>query len=178
MSVAQSVAEVLDEHVTLEVECIDRMYCNLYIPILQAEAGVVWFFREHRGYDFASSALMAPMTKKFVDSIEAFAAREGVELITFKRGQRKEDVAKGYLAEFSGQEGVLFIGKAQEKASVVRSPRPSGAACRQEFARENPYPPDARDRRDARRTSSAFMKSTRPPSSRVSAGKLLRSKRD
>jgi hypothetical protein len=123
MTIARSVAEVLDEHVTLELECIDRMYCNLYIPILQAERGVAWFFREHRGYDFASSALMAPMTKKFVDSIEAFAMREGIELITFRRGERKEDVAQRYLAEFSGQQGVLFIGKAQEKASVVRTER-------------------------------------------------------
>jgi hypothetical protein len=123
MTVARSVAEVLDEHVTLQLECVDRMYCNLYVPILQAEAGVAWFFRKHRGYDFASSALMAPMTKKFVDSIEAYATRQRVDLLSFKRGERKEDVAQGYLAKFSAQEGVLFIGKAQEKASVVRTER-------------------------------------------------------
>src|SRR5215204_445171 len=38
MTIARSVAEVLDQHVTLELECIDRMYLNLYVPILQAEA--------------------------------------------------------------------------------------------------------------------------------------------
>lgn len=123
MTLAQSVAEVLDQHVTLELECIDRMYCNLYVPMLQTEGGVAWFFREHRGHDFASSALMAPMTRKFVESVETFAQREGVELITFKRSERKEEVAQRYLAEFSGQEGVLFIGKAQEKAPVVRTER-------------------------------------------------------
>jgi hypothetical protein len=32
MSVPRSVAEVLDEHVTLEVEGIDRMYLNVYVP--------------------------------------------------------------------------------------------------------------------------------------------------
>ncbi|HEY3233919.1 MAG TPA: hypothetical protein VGJ84_04350 [Polyangiaceae bacterium] len=31
MSVARSFAELLDEHVTLELECIDRMYLNLYV---------------------------------------------------------------------------------------------------------------------------------------------------
>jgi hypothetical protein len=123
MTVAQSVAEVLDEHVILQLECIDRVYCNLYVPMLQTEGGVAWFFREHRGHDFASSALMAPMTRKFVESVEAFAQREGIELITFKRGERKEEVAQRYLAEFPGQEGVLFIGKAQEKAPVVRTER-------------------------------------------------------
>jgi len=121
MSIARSVAEVLDEHVTLELECIDRMYCNLYIPILQSPEGIAWFFRHHRGHTFASSALMAPITKAFVEGIESFAKREGVDVITFRKGERKEDVAKEYLDRFSSSEGVLFIGKAQEKTGVVRT---------------------------------------------------------
>jgi len=48
MTVTRSVADVLDEHVTLEVECIDRMYLNVYQPRLQHVNGVVWFFRGHR----------------------------------------------------------------------------------------------------------------------------------
>jgi len=38
-----SLAELLGHHVTLEVECIDRMYLNVYIPSLQREANVSWF---------------------------------------------------------------------------------------------------------------------------------------
>ena len=34
MSLPASVADVLANHVTLEVECIDRMYLNLYQPKL------------------------------------------------------------------------------------------------------------------------------------------------
>jgi hypothetical protein len=49
MTIPHSVAEVLAEHVTLELECIDRMYLNLYVPMLQTEQGVAWFFRHHRG---------------------------------------------------------------------------------------------------------------------------------
>ena len=30
MSIARSVADVLDEHVVLELEAIDRMYLNVY----------------------------------------------------------------------------------------------------------------------------------------------------
>ncbi len=77
MKVARSVAEVLNEHVTLEVECIDRLYLNLYIPILQCERGVGHFWINHRGHRFATSSLMAPMTKAFVSSIERFADQEG-----------------------------------------------------------------------------------------------------
>lgn len=70
MNVARSVSEVLNEHVTLEIECIDRLYLNLYVPILQRLEGIGHFWIHHRGYRFASSGLMAPMTRAFVCSIE------------------------------------------------------------------------------------------------------------
>ena len=73
MTIARSAGEVLADHVTLEVESIDRLYLNLYVPILQSERGVAYFWRQHRGYQFASSALMAPMSRKFVAKIERFA---------------------------------------------------------------------------------------------------------
>jgi DNA-binding transcriptional ArsR family regulator len=121
MNVARNVADMMSQHVTLEVECIDRLYLNLYVPILQQPAGVGHFWIRHRGHRFASSSLMAPMTRDFVVSVERFAEREGIPLITFKKGQRKEDIAKEHLARFSRDEGILFIGKAQEKASVTRT---------------------------------------------------------
>ena len=121
MTVARCVAEVLDEHVTLEVECIDRMYLNLYVPLLQSEGGVANFWRLHRGHKFASSALMGPMTDRFVERIQQFAKQEDIDVIDFEKGQRKEDVAKERLAKFPRTEGVLFIGRAQEKSKVVRT---------------------------------------------------------
>ena len=66
MKVARSVAEVLAEHTTLTVECIDRMYLNVYVPLLQRAAGAAYFFRKMRGAAVPSSALMAPMTRRFV----------------------------------------------------------------------------------------------------------------
>jgi hypothetical protein len=48
--------------------------------------------------------------------------------VTFKKGQRKDDVAKKYLAAFDGEEGVLFVGKAQERASVFRTDKRRDAA--------------------------------------------------
>jgi hypothetical protein len=47
---AQSVAEVLGEHVVLELEGIDRMYLNVYVPVLQAVEGVLKFIPIHRGH--------------------------------------------------------------------------------------------------------------------------------
>ena len=42
MTLPRSAAEVLSGHVVFELECIDRMYCNLYVPKLQRDLGVVW----------------------------------------------------------------------------------------------------------------------------------------
>lgn len=121
MSVARSVADVLDEHVTLEIEGIDRLYLNAYVPKLQHENGVVACFRFHLGYAFASGALMDPITKRFVAAIERFVQTHGIPLITFRKGQRKDDIAAQYRAAFPEAEGVLFVGKAQEKATVFRT---------------------------------------------------------
>lgn len=123
MSVPRTVAEVLKDHVTLEVEGIDRMYLNVYVPALQRAGGIASFFRFHRGHQFASSALMDPMTKAFVASMEQFAKKQNVPMLTFEKGQRKDDVAAAYRRQFQGQEGVLFIGKAQEKTPVFRTER-------------------------------------------------------
>jgi len=123
MTVPQSVAVILGEHVTLELESIDRLYLNVYVPPLQHELGVVGFFRRHRGQPFASAALMEPISQAFVTAIERFAKAQGVPLITFAKGQRKDEVAAAYLASFPQDDGVLFIGKAQEKAPVFRTER-------------------------------------------------------
>ena len=123
MSVPRTVSEVLSEHVALAIEGIDRLYLNLYVPILQNPAGIAHFWLRHRGQKLASSALMAPMTAAFISGIERFAKEQSIDLIKFKKGQRKEEVAQEYLARFPDEEGVLFIGKAQEKVSVVRTER-------------------------------------------------------
>jgi hypothetical protein len=123
MSVSRSVAEVLAEHVTLEVEGIDRMYLNVYVPGLQREQGVVGFFRFHRGHQFVSSALMDPISKTFVAALEQYARREKVPVIQFRKGQRKDDIAVEQRKKFKKTEGVVFIGKAQEKTPVFRTER-------------------------------------------------------
>ncbi len=121
MTLPRSAADVLAEHVTWELECIDRMYLNVYVPRLVFAEGIAHFFRSHRGQPFVSSALMDPITKDFVASIHRFIRDRGVELVHFRKDQRKDDVAKSYLAGHDGSEGVLFVGRAQEKTNVFRT---------------------------------------------------------
>lgn len=128
--IRKSVAEILNQHVTYELEAIDRMYLNGYVPSLQSGGGVVYFMKQQLGARVPSTMMVAPLSERFVQAIERFVETEGVDLVTFKKGQRKDDLAQDYLAAFRGDEGVLFVGKAQEKASVFRTEkrrRPDGS---------------------------------------------------
>jgi hypothetical protein len=122
MTVTRSAGDVLSDHVEFEVECIDRMFLNVWVPRLAHGGGVQGFFVGHRGHHYASTALMDPMTKAFVADIHGFIAARGLELVSFGK-ERKDDVAQQFLARFTNTEGVLFVGRAQEKALVWRTQR-------------------------------------------------------
>ncbi len=123
MTLPRTVADVLSDHVTFEVESIDRMYLNLWQPRLAYGGGVAGFFTRHRGNVYASTALMDPMSKAFVADIHHFVAARGLELVHFAKGQRKDEVTQRMLAGFTAAEGVLYAGRAQEKSSVWRTQR-------------------------------------------------------
>ncbi len=131
MTIARSVADVLSEHVRFEVECIDRMYLNVYQPKLQYAAGLVGFVHRQLGLPIASTAPLAKITDRFVAAVHRFADTEGIEWVDFVKGQRKDDVMQERLARFTAEEGVVFIGRSQEKTTVFRTEKrrhPSGVA--------------------------------------------------
>ena len=128
MSIPRSVADVLRKHVTLAVEGIDRMYLNVYQPKLQAAKQAACFFRFHRGQPVASSSLMGVMSNEFLRQVDAFVKEHNIPVVQFRKGQRKDDVAAEHRACFQGTEGILFLGKAQEKVSVFRTEKRTDAA--------------------------------------------------
>ena len=121
MSLPLSASEIIKNHVTLEIEGIDRMDLNAYIPKLQREIGVFSFFKYHRGALVPASPLMAEMSRAFVEKVASFAAEHSIPVVEFKKRERKDTVMLERLKKFNRQEGVVFIGKAQEKATVVRT---------------------------------------------------------
>lgn len=113
--ITSTIPALLDKHVTLDVEGIDRIYLNGYQPRLQTETGVVGFFKYHRGKPLVSTSLMGPMSRDFAGRIEQFAQHNDVPILPFEKGRRKDDVAKERYRRFEAREGVVFIGKAREK---------------------------------------------------------------
>ena len=124
MTLPRSAGDVLSDHVVFELESIDRMYLNLYVPQLQRVEGVLGFIHGHLGKQIASTSVIAPMSRDFTARLAAFAGAHGIPRVDFARGQRKDDVMHEHLAAFEAagrREGVLFIGRAQEKNTVFRT---------------------------------------------------------
>jgi hypothetical protein len=123
MKITHSLAQLQKEHVVLELECIDRMYLNAYVPQLTSEGGIAAFCRGYLGHRFASTKQAVAMTDAFIKSIRDFLQQEGLELVRFKKGQRKDEVLQRKLRTFHKEEGVIFVGVAQEKVRVPRTTR-------------------------------------------------------
>lgn len=123
MKITKSLAELQQDHVVMELECIDRMYLNAYVPQLTSEGGIAAFCRGYLGHRFASTKQAVAMTEAFKKAITTFIEEQGIELVHFKKGQRKDDVLQNQLRRFRKTEGVIFVGVAQEKARVPRTTR-------------------------------------------------------
>ena len=113
-----NVNEVLDGHVVLDLECLDRIYLNAYVPTLQVGGQVVTFFNRQRNQPIASPALFQKMGETFRQAVATFAKRHQIPVIRFSRRDRQIDLIQPF---FKGatQPGVIAIGVAQEYQSVL-----------------------------------------------------------
>jgi len=128
-----TVAELLNNHVTLAVECVDRVYLNGYVPTLQASGQLVTFLTRHRGNPIPSPALLNKMGQQFNAHLDQFAATTGLTPVHFKRKERKDDIAAEHRAKFTKTEGVYLIGVAQEKSNSFKGSTKHDQSC--DFAR-------------------------------------------
>jgi len=136
MAAVVNINEVLDGHVSLQVDCVDRLYLNAYCPILQVGGQVVGFLTGHLGNPVPSPALFQQIGNRFRREVDRFAAGAGVPLLRLKKpdrsrwDDRKLDHVRPYLdrAAAEGRFGVVAIVVAQEFQWMTgarnRSPKP------------------------------------------------------
>jgi hypothetical protein len=98
------------------------------VPQLQYAGGLLGFIQRQLGLPIASTAPLAGISDAFTTAVRRFARDNAVPWVDFAKGQRKDDVMQEYLAEFTGTEGVLFVGRAQEKTSLFRTEKRRDAA--------------------------------------------------
>jgi len=116
MAAVTTVNELLDGHVSLDIECMDRIYLNGYVPNLQVGGQVVSFMTAHLKQPIPSPAIMEKMGTRFRRAVSAFAETDHIPVVHFSKGDRKIDMMRRYLAaqEATGRSGVAAIGVAQE----------------------------------------------------------------
>jgi hypothetical protein len=67
-------ADILRDHVKPSVEGIDRLYLNVYVPWLQTEQGIAWFFR-HRWAARPLRDAYGPVEPQLRRGVDGFAVR-------------------------------------------------------------------------------------------------------
>jgi hypothetical protein len=111
-----SAGDLLDGHAVLDIECLDRVYLNAYVPILQSSGQVVAFMTQHLGMPVPSPALMEKIGTKFRRAVDSFASANGIPWVRSGKDDRKIDVMTPYLDRQAGtgRSGVAGVGVAQE----------------------------------------------------------------
>ncbi|MBV8347954.1 MAG: hypothetical protein JOZ49_10605 [Mycolicibacterium sp.] len=120
MAATVTINDVLDGHVGLDIECLDRIYLNGYVPNLQVGGQVVSFLTEHLGNPIPSPAILEKIGTAFRRAVASFAEAERIPVVRFDKNDRKIDRMRPYLARQArtGRAGVAAIGMAQEFAPV------------------------------------------------------------
>jgi len=111
-----TIKALLDEHVTLTVECLDRLYLNGYVRDLQTGPGVVRFLVDHLKFPVASPALLGQISKRYIGQVEAYIQKHHLPVVPFEKGQRKDTIARKMRRQRPVRDAVVFVGVAQEKA--------------------------------------------------------------
>jgi len=95
----------------------------------------VWYLRGHLGQRFASTATVAPKTDAFVRSVQRFVADAEVDLVSFAKHERKDDMTREYLQRFDADEGAVRRAGAGEgagrahRATPLRTHHRRAATC-------------------------------------------------
>jgi hypothetical protein len=121
-----SIPELLSEHVTLEVECLDRLYLNGYIGRLATSGGLVTFMREQLDKPIPSPVVLGQVTEKFREAVKAMSERQQIPVYQFDHKERKDEVANQIRRQRRVCDGIVFIGVAQEKAQAFQGKKING----------------------------------------------------
>jgi hypothetical protein len=130
-----NINDVLDGHVALEVECVDRLYLNAYVPNLQVGGQAERFCKDRLRQPIASPAVIQRIGNRFRRDVKAFAARRAIPILHLKKpdrsrwDDRKLDHVRPYLdrADREGHFGVVAIVAAQEFQRVFSATKHTGA---------------------------------------------------
>ena len=98
-----TVNELLDGHVVLDIECLDRIYLSGFVNSLQTPGGVIYFLHDHRGMPIASPAVFTQIGDQFRRAVGSYAQANHIPVVRFKSDQRKAEVMQPYLQQAASE---------------------------------------------------------------------------
>ena len=90
----------------LDIECLDRIYLNAYVPILQSSGQVVAFLTQHLELPVPSPALLEKIGHEFRTRWSPMRRGNEIPWVRFGKGERKIDVMQPYLHRQAGDRAV------------------------------------------------------------------------
>jgi hypothetical protein len=84
-----NIPELLDGHVTLEVECPKRLYLNGYIGGLATPGGLVTFMPMQLGKRIPSPVVLGHVSEKFREAVKEQAELQQIPIYQFRHKERK-----------------------------------------------------------------------------------------
>ena len=117
MASVANINDVLNGHVSLEIECVDRLLLNAYVPKLQVPGQVVRFLCGHLGFPIPSPALLGRIGDRFRAQTRRFVRDHEIPVLRLaapdrsRWEDRKVDHVRPYLerAERDGRFGVVAL---------------------------------------------------------------------
>src|SRR5215831_4535512 len=80
-----TIPELLDGHVMLEVECLDRLYLNGYIGKLATGPGLMMFMRGQLDKPVPSPVVLGQISERFREAVKVLAERDGIPCVRVTR---------------------------------------------------------------------------------------------
>ena len=122
MASVANINDVLEGHVALEIDCVDRLLLNAYVPNLQVGGQVARFITGHLGKPIASAAVLGVIGNRFRRDVRRYVDAHQIPVLRLKApdrsrwDDRKLDHVRPYLeaAERERRYGVVALVAGEE----------------------------------------------------------------
>ena len=118
-----TINDVLDGHVALDLQCLDRLYLHGYLAKLQVGGQVIQFLN-HRGYSVPSPACLQQIGDAFRRRVASFAQANHIPVVPLKAADRNIEVMRPYLDKAAETGRTVKLPLAGDPTLAARKKKP------------------------------------------------------
>ena len=128
-----TISSLLADHVSLRIDCVDRLFLHGYVPGLQTQGQVIRFLLDP-GFPIPSPAVLGKIGREYVRAMSASSSITRSRSFVSARAIARRSPGSIFAGpEREGRFGVVPVGVAQEKNSAWRGWRDGGSDSHPHF---------------------------------------------